>query len=132
MLDELIVRSFPGLVVRKIDEYQLVINRGYSDGVEQGDLFMVYYVEPEELIDPETNESLGKLEVVRGTGRAVHVQEKITTIKSNMMENISGKTIRRSTSPFASMGVGTETIEQPTKELIPFDSPDIGDKVKKY
>lgn len=132
MLDELLVRSFPGLVVRKVDEYQLVINRGYSDGVEQGDLFMVYYVEPEELIDPETNESLGKLEVVRGTGKAVHVQEKITTIKSNMMENISGKTIRRSTGPFASMGVGTETIEQPTKELIPFDSPDIGDKVKKY
>lgn len=132
MLDELIVRSFPGLVVRKVDEYQLVINRGYSDGVEKGDLFMVYYVEPEELIDPETNESLGKLEVVRGTGKAVHVQEKITTIKSNMMENISGKTIRRSSSPFAAIGVGTETIEQPTKELLPFDSPDVGDKVKKY
>lgn len=132
MLDDLLVRNFPGLVVRKIDEYQLVINRGYSDGVEKGDLFMVYYVEPEELIDPETNESLGKLEVVRGTGKAVHVQEKITTIKSNMMENISGKTIRRSSSPFAAIGVGTETIEQPTKELLPFDSPDVGDKVKKY
>lgn len=132
MLDELIVRSFPGLVVRKIDDYQLVINRGYSDGVEKGDLFMVYYVEPEELIDPETHESLGNLEVVRGTGKAIHVQEKITTIKSNMMENTSGKTIRRSTSPFAAIGVGTETIEQPTKELLPFESPDVGDKVKKY
>lgn len=132
MSDELVTRSFPALVVRKRDEYHLVINRGSLDGVEEGDLFLVYYVEPDELFDPETNESLGKLEIVRGTGRAVHVQEKLTTIKSNMLDNTSAKTIRRSSHPFNVIGLGSETVEESARELKPFDSPAIGDKVKRY
>lgn len=104
------------------------------DGVREGNTFVVYYVEPEDLIDPETQESLGKLEVVRGTGVATNVQEKMTTIKSNRYENNSGTIIRRNNSPFGGISalIGGETIEQPAKDLIPFDEAKRGDKVKKY
>lgn len=69
-------RPFPAVVVEKRNSFELVINRGSVDGVELGDTFIIYYIEPEELIDPETNESLGNLEVIRGTGVATNVQEK--------------------------------------------------------
>jgi len=136
MLDSVMVRQFPASVVKLIDEYTLVINRGANDGVTLGDEFLVYYIDPEELVDPETGESLGNLEVVRGSAQATHVQAKMTTIKSNRFENKSGKIIRRSSSPFSAMssalGMGTEIVETPSRDLVPFDSPQIGDKVKRY
>lgn len=122
------------MVVKKNSPFELVINRGSLDGVEKGDTFLVYYIEPNELIDPETQESLGNLEVIRGTGVATHVQEKMTTIKSNRYENGSGKIIRRNSNPFSGISalMGSETIEQPAKELIPFDEAKAEDKVKRY
>ena len=59
---------------------------------------------------------------------------KMTTIKSNRYENNSGTIIRRNNSPFGGISalIGGETIEQPAKDLIPFDEAKRGDKVKKY
>ncbi|WP_025651578.1 MULTISPECIES: hypothetical protein [unclassified Psychrobacter] len=133
-MDNTLFRPFPAMVVKKSSPFELVINRGSIDGVEVGDTFLVYYIDPEELIDPETQESLGNLEVIRGTGVATHVQEKMTTIKSNRYENNSGKIIRRNSSPFAGISalIGSETIEQPAKDLIPFDEATQEDKVKRY
>ncbi|MDN3454610.1 hypothetical protein [Psychrobacter sp. APC 3350] len=133
-MDNTTSRPFPAAVVQEKSPFELVINRGSLDGVREGNTFVVYYVEPEDLIDPETQESLGKLEVVRGTGVATNVQEKMTTIKSNRYENNSGTIIRRNNSPFGGISalIGGETIEQPAKDLIPFDEAKRGDKVKKY
>lgn len=133
-MDNTISRPFPAAVVQEKSPFELVINRGSLDGVREGNTFVVYYVEPEELIDPETQESLGKLEVVRGTGVATNVQEKMTTIKSNRYENNSGTIIRRNSNPFGGISalIGGETIEHPAKDLIPFDDAKRGDKVKKY
>lgn len=133
-MDNTTSRPFPAAVVQEKSSFELVINRGSLDGVREGNTFVVYYVEPEDLIDPETQESLGKLEVVRGTGVATNVQEKMTTIKSNRYENNSGTIIRRNNSPFGGISalIGGETIEQPAKDLIPFDEAKRGDKVKKY
>ena len=133
-MDNTMSRPFPAVVVQEKSPFELVINRGSLDGVREGNTFVVYYVEPEDLIDPETLESLGKLEVVRGTGVATNVQEKMTTIKSNRYENNSGTIIRRNSSPFGGISalIGGETIEHPAKDLIPFDEAKRGDKVKKY
>ena len=127
-------RPFPAVVVEKRNSFELVINRGSVDGVELGDTFIIYYIEPEELIDPETNESLGNLEVIRGTGVATNVQEKMATIKSNRYESTSGQITRRNINPFGGISalIGGETIEQPMKNLMPFDEAKIEDKVKKY
>jgi hypothetical protein len=60
--------------------HELVINQGTGLGVGVGDRYLVYTVGPM-LKDPETGEDLGELEVVRGRGRVVHVQERVATIR---------------------------------------------------
>lgn len=115
-------------VVRVIDDLTLVLNIGSDRGVSKGDIFLVYYVEPEEIIDPNTGESLGKLEIVRGSGSVIHVQEKMCTIKSNRTE--SGGRIIRSGSGLASFLALGEVIEEPAKKAIPFESPTVGDFAK--
>ena len=125
-------KDFPASIIKVIDGFNIVINRGSNDKVSKGDHFLVYYTDSEELIDPETGESLGKLEVVRGTGVAIHVQPKITTIKSDRYTN-KGRTIRKPAGGLSlshALGIGSEVIEENAKDLIPFDEPSIGDKVK--
>ncbi|SHK62340.1 hypothetical protein SAMN05216369_2505 [Marinobacter antarcticus] len=119
--------TFPAAVVKIIDDFTLVINRGSEHGVSKGNHFLVYYVDSDEIIDPETGESLGALEIVRGTGTATHVQPKLTTIKSNRVVS-KGRVIRRQAGIFASLS--GEIVEEPEKEAVPFEDPNIGDKVK--
>lgn len=119
--------SYPTLVARVSDKYTLVINRGSEHGVTKGDHFLVYSVDPEELTDPETGKSLGNLEIIRGTGTATHVQLKMTTIKSNRVVS-KGRIIRRQRGVLASLS--GEVVEEPEKEVMPFDDPSVGDKVK--
>lgn len=129
--------SYFASVVRVIDQYSVVINKGSDDGVSKGDQFLVYFIETDELLDPETGESLGKLEVVRGTGSAVHVQEKMTTVKSNRTVSrgrVVRKTLPRANPLFGNHLLGnlggSETIEEPAREALPFDGVRVNDKVK--
>lgn len=66
-----------GKVAKILDEVRLVINRGSRDGVRPGMRF-VAYAEVEDVADPETGESLGKWELVKGRLLAAHVQERMT------------------------------------------------------
>lgn len=127
MADNTQKANFPASVAKVNDEYTLVINRGSDHGVTKGDHFLVYYVDPEELKDPDTGESLGNLEIIRGTGTATHVQPRMTTIKSNRVVS-KGRIIRRQTGLLASLS--GEVVEEPEKEAMPFDEPSVGDKVK--
>ena len=134
MVEENTQVLYPASVVRIIDEYTVVINRGSDHAVSKGDQFLVYYVDPEELKDPETGESLGTLEIVRGTGSAVHVQPKITTIKSNRSVS-RGRVIRRTSNPplgglFSTLASERETIEEPEREALPFAEVQVEDRVK--
>ncbi|ERL41778.1 FlgT C-terminal domain-containing protein [Pasteurella multocida] len=117
------------VVVKVQNDTKIVINVGSDHGIKVGDKFLVYYVDPEELIDPITGESLGQLETVRGTGSAVHVQPKMTTIESNRKEKPK-KVVSRSGSGALASLMG-EVVEYPEPEIIPFDDPKIGDSVKK-
>lgn len=127
MADNTQKTNYPALVAKVNDGYTLIINRGSDHGVKKGDNFLVYYVDPEELKDPETGESLGNLEIIRGTGTATHVQSKMTTIKSNRVVS-RGRIIRRQTGILSSLS--GEVVEEPGKEAMPFDDPNVGDKVK--
>jgi len=134
MAEETNQEKYPGSVVKVIDDYTIVINRGSDHDVAKGDQFLVYYIEPEELKDLETGESLGNLEIVRGTGSATHVQPKITTIKSNRIAS-KGRVIRRINNPsigglLGAFGTERETIEEPKREALPFDEVQLKDKVK--
>ncbi len=68
---------FPAKVLTKRDK-QIMINRGDGTGIVVGQTWNVFAV-GEELIDPDTKESLGREEVLVGKARVVSVQPKSTT-----------------------------------------------------
>ncbi len=82
-----------GKVVRVLNPFEVVVNLGSLAGVEKEDGFVVY-AQGEELKDPDTGESLGVLEIVRGRARATHVQEKLTTLRSKETQSRPEETKR--------------------------------------
>lgn len=121
---------FPALVVKVIDEYQIAINRGAVHGLKPGLRFLIYSLSTEEILDPETQESLGHLEIVRGTGTVTHVQEKLATIESNMRE-VPEKRMIKNTPISLFLGIKSEEIITAGQgRLLPFDEPTIGDRAK--
>ena len=69
-------------VVHIIDQENIVINAGENKGIKIGDRFIIFGIGTE-LFDPDTKESLGRLELVRGEGVVEHVQEKMCIVKSD-------------------------------------------------
>jgi len=90
----------------------LILNKGSDDGIEIGDSFFVYGLSEEEIIDPDTGLSLGRLEIVRGTGVVTYVQAVMCTLQ------------RPSPSNWA------DTLQQKPQTFIPFDTAQIGDYAK--
>jgi len=127
-MTEIAKPSFPAKVLDVVDPGRVAFNRGARDGIKKGQRFLVYAL-GKELTDPDTGESLGQLEVVRGTGVAVHVQDRVTTIESDMRGPHQRRTVRRSDAYAVLMGRGEEIVEE-TGTLMPFDGPKIGDLVK--
>ena len=84
-------------VVSLIDKYKVVINAGSNQGVKIGQRYLLYTLSNEDITDPDTNESLGFLEIVKGTGKVIHVQEKMCTIESDNYK-VLPKTIKRKNS----------------------------------
>jgi curli biogenesis system outer membrane secretion channel CsgG len=68
---------FPIKVLIRRDK-EIILNRGDGGGVAVGDTFNVYAL-GEELIDPDTKESLGREEVKVGTVRITQVNPKTST-----------------------------------------------------
>lgn len=131
--------TFPATVAKVIDDYKLVINRGSENGIKEGQRMLVYCVSDEDIKDPETGESLGFLELVRGTGKIIFVQEKISIIESDNTKAEIRKIFNRASKaepsyipqiprPIFKQAEPLETIE--SKHLIPFENPQVGDQVK--
>lgn len=120
-----------GTVAKVVDEYTVVINRGVNDGVSIGARFLIYGV-GEEITDPETNESLGALELVRGIGSVTHVQERLSTITSSKTRGPAStvRTIKRN--PRLALAFGDETVEERQGEptVVPFDGAQMGDRAR--
>ncbi len=80
----------PAVVVHVLNEFSVAINKGSEQGVKKGDTYLVYALGPE-LTDPETGESLGQLEIVRGRASVRHVQEKVSTLEAIEFEETPGR-----------------------------------------
>lgn len=115
---------YPARVVEVLDAYRIVINRGTRHRVDNGDEFLLYRL-GKEIIDPETGESLGLLEVPKGTGEVVHVQENMATVRSNTFHAPTRRVIRNSSLTF-----GNEEEIVPSNRLKTFSSPSVGDLIK--
>lgn len=124
---EKLEKKFPALVASVIDDYKVVINRGTEHDIKLGQRFLVYNLSDEEILDPVKHESLGYLEVVKGTGKVIHVQEKMATIESDKTE-MSNRRIIKKGSVYSFLGNAVEEIMPLQK--VPFDSVQVGDQVK--
>lgn len=115
------------VVAEVIDEYNIVINRGANSGVKLGDRYQIYYLSNEDIIDPETNESLGKLEHIVGTGKVINVQTSMSTLESCLYSKRESRTkvVKPYSAIFNFAGETSETIiEPPEREA--FDNPEKG------
>ena len=105
------------------DNCDVSLNVGSINGVQEGDKFLVYSLSDHEIVDPDTGESLGYLEFVKGTGEVVHVQDKMCTITSvTYRKPVAKKTIRKTT-PSMTMWAGStveEIVQDDNREQIPF------------
>lgn len=96
---------------------------------------LVYCVSDEDIKDPKTGESLGFLELVRGTGKIIFVQDKISILESDKTIELSSLSVSQNTTN--NIEINTQGIETlyigsivEHKNLVPFDNPQIEDKVK--
>ena len=121
-----------GKVAKIVDEYTIVINKGARDGVKSGQRFL-FYNYSEEVLDPDTKDSLGKLEVVRGTGRVTHLQETMATVGSDMTTSPGRSTrrVRRTSMGMVAGLFGPEEVEETLPaQAIPFEGAKVGDLAK--
>src|SRR5260370_36133362 len=56
---------------------EVILAAGSRQGVKEGMVFVIYEL-GDEIRDPETGESLGRLELVKGRVTVAHVQEKVS------------------------------------------------------
>jgi len=73
-----------GKVIRIFDESTLLVNIGSKEGLKVGE--RIFVIETgEEITDPGTGESLGRLEKVKAELVAADVQERISVLKTAMV-----------------------------------------------
>lgn len=109
-----------GKVLKVIDDYKVVINKGKRDGVCINQRFLIYYLSKEDMIDEDTGENLGKIEYVIGKGRVVHIQDTMATLESIETVITSKKTIRKLNNVFGM--ANEETIIEPNEQLVSFEN----------
>lgn len=120
---------FPATVVKVLNEFKVVINRGSKDGIKVNQRFLLYILSDDEIVDPETNKKLGFLEIVRGTGKVVHVQENMATIESDT-KGPSERLITRLEIPIYILESSREEEKIIPGEQLPFENASVGDKAK--
>jgi hypothetical protein len=102
-------------VAAVLDRFQVVLNKGARDGVQMGESFIIYAIGPD-IEDPITGENIGPLELVKGRGKVIHLQEKLSTIRSSVTKPIYSQnpwiglnlpqTMRHEEQPFGDVKVG--------------------------
>ncbi len=66
-------------VVKLLGEGQLLINIGHEAGIKTGDQFVIFEL-GDEILDPDTGESLGALERVKATLVVFHAQARLSQL----------------------------------------------------
>lgn len=131
--------AFPATVVEVINEYKVVINKGEFHGIRNGQRVLLYAIDDHEIIAPDTRESLGYLEIVKGQGKVISVQQKMSIVESskviqpNLFDSLlGGNHLQRAISVITTQGKSEiERLKQQIEGInLPFENPQVGDKVK--
>lgn len=123
-----------GKVVSVLSPNEVVVNLGRVDGVRDDAQFLVFVL-GEELTDPDTQESLGPLERVRGKGAAKHVQPHMTTVRSTERRRVRVDRVRpyaptRIDRMLSSFPRDSEVVTEEVEEAAPFEDVKVGDLVR--
>jgi hypothetical protein len=130
---------YAGKVVRVSDKITVIINKGSENGIVIGDKFLIVGL-GEIIVDPDTQEDLEQLEIVRGKAIVIHVQEKISTLQSCEYEKSSDeREIKKVTSRggvafpgvFGPQDTVTESIKPGEERLKELKGVQVGDRIIK-
>jgi hypothetical protein len=69
-------------VAAVLDRFQVVLNKGAKDGIRLGESFLIFAMGPE-VEDPVTGQNLGPIELVKGRGKVIHLQDTMATLRSS-------------------------------------------------
>jgi hypothetical protein len=119
-IEKININNLDAVVAKVINNYTVVINRGSKDGIKIGDRFLIYEL-TDDIKDPLDGRSLGPLELTKGTGMVINVDEKKATVQSD----------RRVTSAFINQLRQIEAAADPELLLIPFKDPKELDHAKR-
>lgn len=116
-------------VVKVIHDSKVVANRGSTHGIIVGRRAVLYSV-GDEIIDPETQASLGKLELPKGTGVVTSVQAMMCILESDRVRKGRAKKIVRRPAMSFMLETSEEVLETAPDEALSFDDPEPGDYVR--
>lgn len=71
-----------GKIAGIVNSTDVIMNKGGEDGVKPEMTFQIYSY-GEEIVDPETNESLGQVENVKADTKVKHIQDRMTILTSS-------------------------------------------------
>lgn len=109
-------------VINVIDSRTAVISCGSNQGIKENSKFLIYK-EGAEIIDPDTNENYGKLEILVGRATVKHLQDnKATIVCSDKEVKVITRSIRRPSNPL--MCSQEEEIREPQVIEKDFDNID--------
>ena len=129
--------SREGKVVKVLSPTEVVVNLGAQDGISAGSEFLIFQY-GDDVLDPDTGASLGRLEVVRGRGEPKHIQEKMTVVAAETRTRSVKKLVRVPlTRDEESIAMVTgyrfrpaQEITEDVEEQEPFDNVQVGDLVR--
>lgn len=99
------MKLIEGKVAQVISERDLAINRGRGAGVEIGMVFRIMSPEPEEILDPDTGEVLGAVDVTKVEVEVIEVQENLAVCRTFKKVIVPGRPARPGiASPFNALG----------------------------
>lgn len=101
-------------VAEVLSDSQVVLNIGTNASVTKGEEYIIFGISDKDIIDPNTGESLGRLEIYKGTGKVIYVQATMCILQAI------------DTAPFARLST---TFDSSSIHAI-FTSPAVGDYAK--
>ena len=101
--------TITGKVIRILDKRTVIINIGSNDRIDNNSLFSIMG-EAEKIIDPETNETLGEVTIVKSRVKAKEVAEKFTIATTKWKTTGIGIML-------GNLATGFETVETDEGEL---------------
>lgn len=119
-------------VIEILDEYSILINYGAEDGATENDKIRIVSIGPE-VIDPETNETLGTLDSIKSTLTIVTAYNKFSLCKK--VEVATKNILANPLSQFQTTSKTTKSLNIDKSSISNKKAPDddvikIGDKVE--